>query len=164
MAMFVHLAAENVADAIGRNGIKRLRKSHIPEPGIYASPVVRNFFVSHQWLRELKRRGAGPLVGIYFRIPDEQHVWIAHYRQEHQRMSAAEASGLIMKMSEPEGFEVIVPRKIEAAEIHKIRRLPQVVGWRYYPGAHGRKPCGCPVCLRRGEYGSKKLREDYEAD
>lgn len=161
MAMFVHLAAEKVADSIRRNGINRLRKSDVPEPGIYASPVVRNFFVSHQWLRELKRRGSGPIVGVYFRIPDDQIVWVAHYRNAHQCMPAAEAAGVIMHAGEPEGFEVIVPRKIGASEIHRIRRLPQVIGWRYYPGAHGRKPCGCPYC-QRGQYGAKRLRDAFE--
>lgn len=162
MAMFVHLAPEKVADAIRRNGINRLRKSYVPEPGIYASPVVRNFFVSHQWLRELKRREAGPIVGVYFRIPDGQKVWVAHYRNAHQSMLATEAAGVIMHATQPEGFEIIIPRKIYATEIHKIRTLRQVLGWRYYPGAHGKKPCGCPYC-QRGEYGARKLREAYEA-
>jgi hypothetical protein len=160
MAMFVHLAPLKVADAIRRNGINRLRKNLVPEPGIYACPVVRNVYVSHQWLRELKRRGAGPIVGVYFRIPDDQAVWVAHYRNAHQCMSAAEAVGIIMHAAEPEGFEVIIPRKIDASEIHKIRTLRQVVGWRYFPGAHGNKPCGCPYC-QRAQYGAKKLRRAY---
>ena len=157
MAMFVHLAAANVSDAIRRSGIKRLRKANVPEPGIYAMPVVRNYFVSHQWLRELKRRNAGPIVGVYFRVADDELVWVAHYRNAHQKMSAAEASGLIMHADSPEGFEVIIPRKIEPAAIHRIRALRQIVGWRYFPGAHGRKPCGCPYC-QRGQFGGKKLR------
>jgi hypothetical protein len=78
-------------------------------------------------------------------------------------MSAAEAVGEIMHATNPEGFEVIFPRKIEASGIHKIRTLRQVIGWRYYPGAHGRKPCGCPYC-QRGEYGAEKLRKAYEAE
>lgn len=160
--MFVHLALQKSAPAIQRNGINRLRTMYVPEPGIYACPVVKNFFVSHQWLRELKRRGHGPIVGVYFRIPDDQRVWVAHYRDAHQEMSAAEAADVVMHAEAPEGFEVIVPRKIKANEIHKIRTLPQIVGWRYYPGAHGRKPCGCPYC-QQGQYGGKKLREAYES-
>jgi hypothetical protein len=161
MAMFVHLAPEKYAATIRRSGISRLRKAGVPEPGVFATPVARNFFVSHQWLRELKRRGAGPIIGVYFRLPDEQLVWVAHYRQAHQRMTAAEAVALFMHGESLEGFEVIVPRKVTAGEIHRIRRLPQVIGWRYYPGAHGKKPCGCPFC-QRGEYGGKKLRAEYE--
>ncbi len=162
MALFVHLAAAKTAEAIRRHGINRLRKANMPQPGIYAMPVLRNYFVSHQWLRELKRRNSGPIVGVYFRVPDNQVVWAAHYRDAHKSMSAAEASGLIMRADSPEGFEVIIPRKIEPAEIHRIRALSQVLGWRYYPGAHGRNPCGCPYC-QRGLYGSKKLRRAYDS-
>ena len=161
MAMFVHLAAQKDAPAIRRAGINRLRTAHVPQPGIYACPVVRNFFVSHQWLRELKRRNQGPIVGIYFRIPDEQLVWVAHYRNAHQQMTASQASGLFYKNDKAEGFEVIIPRKIQPAEIHRIRELPQIIGWRYFPGAHNKKPCGCEFC-QRGQYGAKMLREGYE--
>ena len=76
-------------------------------------------------------------------------------------MPAAEAAATIMSSESPEGFEVIIPRRIEPTEIHRVRPLPQVVGWRYYPQSHGRKPCGCPFC-QRGQYGGRKLREKYE--
>ena len=161
MAMFVHLAPEKYAAKIGRSGIARLRRVGVPEPGIFATPMARNFLISHQWLRELKRRGRGPIVGVYFRLPDDQPVWVAHYRQAHQQMKAAEASALFMHNESLEGYEVIVPRKINAGEIHRIRKLPQVVGWRYYPDAHGKRPCGCPFC-QRGDYGARKLRAEYE--
>ncbi|MGC4003291.1 MAG: hypothetical protein QM811_09210 [Pirellulales bacterium] len=91
-----------------------------------------------------------------------QSVWLARYRDAHRKMTAAEAVDVLLRATVPEGFEVIVPRKIDASEIHKIRRLPQVVGWRYWPGAHGRKPCGCDFC-QRGQYGAKKLRREYES-
>lgn len=56
--MFVHLAPESRIKLIQRNGIGRLRKPRGVLPGgIFAVPVTRNFFISHQWLRELKRRG-----------------------------------------------------------------------------------------------------------
>ena len=161
MAMFVHLADEKVAERIRRNGINRLRRAHIPEPGIFAVPVVRSFFVSHQWLRELKRRGAGSLVGIYFRIPDGEPVWMGHYGKQHRQMTAAAAVGAFFHARQAEGFEVIIPGRIAADEIHKIRELPQVVGWRYYPGAYGKAPCGCEFCQFR-QYGGRKLREAYE--
>jgi len=157
MTMFVHLARQKSAAAIRRNGINRLRTVFIPEPGIYAMPVLQNFYISHQWLRELKRFGTGPIVGVYFRIPDAQPVWMAHYRNSHKQMTAAEASGVLMHVKEPEGFEVIIPRKILATEIHRIRDLPQVIGWRYFPGSHGRRPCGCDYC-QRSQFGAKKIR------
>jgi hypothetical protein len=77
-------------------------------------------------------------------------------------MTAAEAAATILAAAHSEGFEVIIPRRIEPTEIHRTRELTQVVGWRYYPGSHGRRPCGCPFC-QRGEFGARRLREKYEA-
>ncbi|MCE9526602.1 MAG: hypothetical protein K8R36_11165 [Planctomycetales bacterium] len=160
MAMFVHLAPESRSALIERNGIRRLRKPFGDCPsGVFAVPVVRNFSVSHQWLRELKRQSAGPIVGVYFRIPDEEVVWTGHYNQNHQRMTAAESVAEFDDADDPQGWEVVIPRRIESHEIHKIRSLPQVVGWRYYPKAKGNKPfCPCKFCTR-GEYGAQKLRD-----
>jgi len=159
MAMFVHLTAEKNAKAILRNGISRLRR--VQPSGIFAMPVTRNFYVSHQWLRELKRRGQRAVVGIYFRIGDSEPVWVGHYNQPHQSMTAAQAQALIADQRTPEGYQVIVPRRINSNEIHRVRRLPQVVGWRYQPGAHGKKPCPCPICVR-GNYGARRIREKFE--
>jgi hypothetical protein len=161
MPMFVHLTQEKNIKAILRNGISRLRKQGGRPQGVYAMPVTRNFFVSHQWLRELMRRGPGAVAGVYFRIPDEEIVWVGHYNQSHQQMTAAEAAALMSGSENREGYEVIIPRRIGKTEIHRTRILPQVVGWRYYPGAHGRRPCGCPFC-QRGNYGARRLREEYE--
>ena len=77
-------------------------------------PVTRNFYVSHQWLRELKRRGQGVITGIYFRIPDDETVWVGHYDQAHQSMTAAEAAATILATEPSEGFEVIIPRRSHA--------------------------------------------------
>jgi hypothetical protein len=160
--MFVHLAPETASRAIKRGGIKPT-----PAPGslpasVFAMPVLPDFYVSHQWLRELKASGARTIVGVYFRIPDEEQVWVGHYNDNHQRMPASEAIGLVMHADQREGFEVLVPRKVDAREIHRIRHLPQVLGWRHYPGAHGDAPCGCPFCQRAGRPGSRRLRQRYD--
>ena len=110
--MFVHLAPEKRVKSILRNGISRLRKHKAGVQGVFAMPVMRNFFVSHQWLRELKRRGQGAIAGIYFRIPDDEIVWVGHYNQAHQSMTAAEAAATILAAEPSEGFEVIIPRRI----------------------------------------------------
>jgi hypothetical protein len=129
MAMFVHLTTDSRVQRIRRNGIARLSKAAGNSPaGVYAVPVTRNFYASHQWLRELKRRNQGPIVGVYFRVPDEQLVWVGHYGQPHRSVTAAEASDQFMNADDAAGWEVIVPRRIEAAEIHKSRALPQVIG------------------------------------
>lgn len=159
MPMFVHLAPESRVARIRRNGIGRLRKRRGEQPGgIFAVPVTRNFFVSHQWLRELKRRGQGAITAIYFRIADDEPVWVGHYGQAHRPMTAAEATAEFMSAENREGWEVIIPRRIADDEIHRVRSLPQVIGWRYYPGAKGRLPCTCRYCIR-GDYGAARLRE-----
>jgi len=159
MAMFVHLTAESRIPRILRSGIARLRKAVGKSPGgVYAVPVTRNFYASHQWLRELKRRNQGPIAGVYFRIPDEQPVWVGHYGQAHRLVTAAEAIAHFIAAGDPMGWEVIVPRRIEADEIHKARQLPQVIGWRFSPKAKGKPPfCTCKFCVG-GDYASAKLR------
>src|ERR1700722_11710479 len=138
MAMFVHLTTESRIPRIRRNGIARLRKvAGTSTAGVHAVPVTRNFYASHQWLIESMRRRQGPIAGIYFRVPDEQPVWIGHYGQAHRFVTAAEAVAQFTKADDPLGWEVVVPRRIEADEIHKTRRLPQVIGWRFFPAAKG---------------------------
>jgi hypothetical protein len=160
MAMFVHLAPESRIALIRRNGIRRLRRPRGDFPsGVFALPVTNNFYISHQWLRELKRRNQGSIAGVYFRIPDDEQVWVGHYGQGHRWMSAAEAVKEFIAAKDAQGWEVIVPRRIEADEIHRVRRLPQVVGWRYSPSAKGKPPfCTCKFCIQ-SEYGARKLRE-----
>lgn len=160
MAMFVHLAPESRTALIRRNGIRRLRRASGNLPGgVFAVPMTRNFYVSHQWLRELKRRNQGRIAGIYFRIPDEEGVWVGHYNQAHRWMSASEAVAEFTAAQDAQGWEVIIPRRIEASEIHKIRSVPQVIGWRFFPSAKGKPPfCTCKFCTR-GDFGARRLRE-----
>jgi hypothetical protein len=163
MAMFVHIAAEKHSERIRRGGLSKVRAAWGSFPGgVFAVPVTPNFFLTHQWLRELKRSNEGPLVGVYFRIPDDEQVWLGHYGQNHCWMSAAKAVAVFTNGKDLCGWEVVIPRRIGADELHRIRDLPQVVGWRYMPGAHGVKPCGCDYC-QRGQYGARRLRERYNA-
>jgi hypothetical protein len=160
MAMFVHLAPQSRVLQIRRSGIRRLRKATGNFPGgVFAIPVTRNFYVSHQWVRELKRRNQGPIAGIYFRIPDDEQVWVGHYNQAHRWMTAAEAVAEFLTVEDANGWEVVIPRRIEAREIHRTRQLPQVIGWRFFPNAKGKPPfCACKFCTR-GEFGAKRLRD-----
>ena len=139
--MFVHLAAESALARIRRYGIRRSRRGRGDVPrGLYAVPVTRNFFVSHQWLRELKRKGVGPIGGVYFRIGDDERVWVGNYGQAHREMTAAQAVSEFQAAEDREGWEVVIARRVEADEIHRIRLLPQVLGWRFSPGAKGTRP------------------------
>lgn len=188
MPVFVHLTSHRNVPSIRRGGIG-VRKMRIRAPGVYAMPVTRNFYVSHQWLRELKRAGGGTIVGVYFRVPDDEVVEVGHYDSPHVTMTAAEAVALLLAAEQrdpaaariedeklrrkrrrrreptlptsPEGYQVIVPRRIERSEIIRIAALPQVVGWRYRPGAHGQPPCVC-ICCSRGTYGIRKLLRAVE--
>ena len=132
MALFVHLAPENDSDSIRRSGIKTRRVRNVVRDGydriVFAMPVTNDFYVSHQWLRELKRSGQRTIVGVYFRIPDDQLVLVGHYNQAHTKMTACEAVGVVFNAEQPEGFEVIIPRKINAKEIHKINNLHRYSG------------------------------------
>lgn len=102
--MFVHLVLESRIDRMRRNGIRQSRRPSGQFPGgVFAVPVTRNFYVSHQWLRELKRRNAGPIAGVYFRIPDEERVWVGHYGQSHRWMTAAESVAVFMATASREG-------------------------------------------------------------
>jgi hypothetical protein len=159
MAMFVHLAPESRVALIKRNGIRRLRRARGDFPGgVFAIPITRNFYVSHQWLRELKRRNCGSIAGVYFRIPDHERVYVGHYNHAHRWMSAAEAVAEFMAAEDANGWEVVIPRRIEASEIHRARRLSQVIGWRFCPTAKGKPPfCTCKFCTR-GDYGARRLR------
>ncbi len=160
MAMFVHLSPMSRVPLIRRNGIGRARRAVGDFPGgVFAVPVTRNFYLSHQWLRELKRSNQGPIGGVYFRIPDGERVWVGHYRRAHRWVTAAEAVAAFDAAEDARGWEVVIPRRIEPGELHRVRALPQVVGWRYFPGSKGKPPfCACRFCTR-GEYGARRMRE-----
>jgi len=162
MTLFVHIAAKKDSRTIRRAGLKASPINDVIPYGIYAMPVVPNFYTSHQWVRELKRRGQRQMCGVYFRIPDGEEVWAGRYNQPHMRMAAAEAVALLMRLEDIQGYEIIIPHLIAAQAIVKIRDMPHI-GWRYFPSAHQRRPCGSPACLGRGEIKSRRLRKAYEA-
>lgn len=147
MVRFVHLTPEKNVDEILRSGITQLRRQDDHPKGIFAMPIARSFYISHQWLGELKERGHLLVAALYFRVPDSEFVWVGHYRHSHQRMTAAEAIAVFEREQRPEGFEVIIPRPIKPGQIHRIHHLARVFGWKRRPGkskqrsaALGRRP------------------------
>ncbi|MGC5013470.1 hypothetical protein ACLQ2R_22145 [Streptosporangium sp. DT93] len=161
MALFTHLTAEKNIRSVRRAGIRARSRGDDGPAGVYCLPIVPSYQFTHQWGRELRRGGRRTMVAVDFRIPDGEQVLVGHYRREPVRLSAAEAVALVAAHEDPRGGEVFVLRPIAAGEIHRVRAVNRVTGWRYMPNAHGVFPCPC--CLARGEYGGAILRRKAEA-
>ncbi len=152
MPVLVHLTAEKNVSSILRSGIRG-------ERGIYCMPVLPNYYISHQWLRELKRGDQRTIVGVYFRVKCDELTWVGRYNEPHSETTVGQAIKHIMSTEDGQGYELIIPRSIGPGEIQKVRHLPQVLGWRYMSKAHGTPPCPCPMCLPRGAMKSRKIRD-----
>lgn len=164
MPHLVHITAESEAKKIKRNGIRARRvRNWIAghERFVWAFPVLPSYTLTHQWARELKRYGRTALATVTFRLDDDEPVYARHYLDEAVPMTAAEAVGLAMRLQDPRGIEIVIPRRIEAGEIVRVAALPRAIGWRYYPAAkaENRWPCECPACMPRGEVKSRRYRE-----
>ena len=160
MAQFIHLADTKHRNLIGRNGIKRSRLGS-GERAVYAFPQTEDFVVSHQWMRELRRFRSLNMIAVKFRIPDAEPVTIGKFNETHIEVTAAEAIGIARLHDDPLGLEVKIPRGINPKEIMSFYTPEKVSGWRYYPKAKGRKPCGCRYC-QRGEPFSQRIREGFD--
>lgn len=159
MATFVHLTSAAAAPRIRRAGVRADSTGREGSRGVYCFPVLRSYTLTHQWLRELARHGTrGGTVAVHLRLDDAEPVTVGRYNRPPERVTAAEAVRRIAAMDDPRGWEVFVPRAVTAREVHRVRAVPQVAGWRYLPDAHGRAPCTCDGCRVRGEYGSRRLR------
>lgn len=126
--------------------------------------MLPSYTLTHRWLREPARFGGrGGLVAVHVRLGDDQHVLVGHYtdrtRDARSTVPAAEAVRRIAAPDDPRGWEMFVSRAIRPRVVHRIRTVPPVVGRRYWPDAHGVRPCTCFGCRVRGEYGARRLRE-----
>ncbi|MGW1192284.1 HEAT repeat domain-containing protein [Streptomyces sp. NPDC002559] len=162
MAMFVHLTPSANAARVRRSGIRAESHGRAPSlpRGVYCFPVLPSYTLTHQWLRELARRG-GPrgLVAVHVRLPDDEPVTVGRYHRDPLTTTAADAVRRVSATPDPRGWEVFVPRAVTSREVHRIRAVSQVTGWRYFPGSNGKTPCTCFGCRVRGEYGSQRLRQ-----
>lgn len=160
MVSFIHIADKKNEQAILKTGIvARKRRSGLR--GVYAMPVVPNFAKTHQWAREIKRRGVRTLICVQFRVPDEERVLIGKYNGEKLELSAAEALSAVLNHADPMGLEIIIPRKISTNEISRTYVAPRLVGWRFSPNAKGNPPfCRCKWCNRGEIRASRIIRED----
>jgi hypothetical protein len=161
MATFVHIADERMARRILRGGIRATEfgtRTDAPLRGVFCVPVVANFQMTFQWLRELKRSGHRSACGVQFRIDDTEAVFVGYYSELPKPMTAAQSVALFLQTEDPRGLQVVVPRTIGAHEITRIRGIPQVVGWRFYPAAKGRPP----LWPRAGDIKASRLRRKVD--
>ena len=163
MARFIHLTDERLLARIKRTGISRSRWGSKLRC-VYGMPVLPDFQVSHQWLRELKNRGIRTIGAIQFTVGDEEEVLVGRFSEEPVAVTAAQAIKVFRDHLTGMGLQVLIPRRIEAREVSRAYVPPQVVGWRHYPEAHGKPPfCGCEFC-QRGLIKNRKIREKYEKE
>jgi len=138
----VHLTAEKNVKQILWVGIKAQVGGINGVKGVYCMPILQNYYVSHQWLREL-RQGSGrrqmAMIAIDFRMDSKEIVLVGHYAQPHVETTVAQAIQVITAAQDPMGFEIFLPRSVKPEEIHKVRTVAQVIGWRYSPAAKGAK-------------------------
>jgi hypothetical protein len=161
MARYVHLTDEKNVNAILKNGVKT-SKIHYEKPinAVFCMPIIDDFYATHQWLREMKRRrSGGEIIAVYFKIPDSETVYCGKYTEKPQSVEAREAREIFMNLEDKMGFQVVIKRKILKNEISKIKRLPQITGWRYFPKSHDKKPCFCPACLSKGSFNSSAMKK-----
>lgn len=164
MAEFVHVTTARAARRIERSGIAARSHGRAGGRGVYCMPVLPSFTLTYQWIRELRRWQPGVLAAVHLRLPDDEPVTVGRYGAPPCRSTAAQAVAIVRALDDPRGYEVFVPRAITAAEVRRVRDVPQGVGWRYLPAAHGRRPCPCPVCLQRGTYKVARLRRRLPYD
>jgi len=144
MPILVHLTDERESKKILNAGIKIGKYAR----GVYCMPVLPNFYITHQWLREMKRGGAKTFVAVYFRLKSSELVFSGKFGKPHRHIPLGEAIKEIMELEDPLGYELIIDRKINPTEISKIKHLPQTIGWRFWPESKGKKPCNCEFCLK----------------
>ena len=162
MASLLHLTAARNAARIRRAGIAAASVSRTGVRGVYCSALLPSFTLSHQWARELVQGRGRVLAAVHLKVPDDEPVTVGHYSGEGLReCAAAQAVALIAGLDDSRGWEIFLARAVAAREVHAIRPLARPVGWRYFPGAHGRRPCTCLVCLGPGQYGARSIRRKY---
>ena len=161
MPQLIHLTDERLLKRLEKSGI-RTHTWGKKIAGVHATPVMIDFQVSHQWVRELKRRGIRTMGAVQFKIPDKEKVLVGRYNEEPLSVTAAQAVKVFMEHATGLGLEILVLRRIEPKEITRTYVPNQIVGWRYFPDAHGKRPCGCDYC-QRGSIKNRKLQEKYKA-
>lgn len=161
MTQFIHLADARQIASIRRKGIKAIRIRGEKYRGFYCTPVSRSGFRTHQWLRELKRRGIKTYEAVQFYLPAKTEVYIGRFAKDHLKITASQALRIFEEHEDGLGLEVIVPMSLDASEIRRIYEPNPVSGWRYFPEAKGKPPfCRCEWCNRGTIKARRLIREE----
>jgi hypothetical protein len=155
MTRLVHITTEAASRRITRAGTR---------PGLFTMAVLPSFTLTHQWVRELRRFHAGVLVAVDLTVPGTVPVTVGRYGRPRSGMPASEATGLLRSLDDPRGYEIVVPAALPSSSVVRVRAVPQGVGWRHLPDAHGRPPCACPGCLQPGRPGVARLKRRLGPD
>lgn len=153
---FVQLAPASEERTIARSGLSGAKANVYTGPSdftplrkaVFAMPVVGDFWTTYQWLRELRRSHDDRMIAVYFRVSDDEPVYVGRYNEPHHATSASEAARWVM--AHPAGAEVIVPRSVGRKEVLRIKNLTQLVGWAEVPEPDERTRCLCQACVPRG--------------
>jgi len=157
MTQFVHFTDSKTVDRVARRGILAIKTQLDGVRGCYCTPVLQDYFRTHQWLRELKRRGCQSMHAVQFNLAPETRVWVGRYDEEHLDVTAAEAAAIFAQHANGLGLEVVVPHGVPKSAIGRVYLPSQVLGWRYSPEAKGKPPfCGCRYC-NRGEINAYRV-------
>jgi len=155
MATFMRIIDGREADHVASHGMSLSRMGD-GRRALYCFPVLRDFAMTHQWSRELRRSGKRHLACVQFRIPDQDAVLIGTYNGEKLTMEAAAAVATVIAHQQPIGLEVLVLASVKPSQIMRVYPAPRLVGWRYHPKAKGTRPCHCSYC-NRGEIRAQRL-------
>lgn len=155
MPRLVHLAPEGRRRAIERNGI-RAEEAHVWDGkngvkvprAVYAMPIVPDFSVTYQWLRELRRFHRERMIAVHFVVPSDEEVLVGRYNKPHEKVPLGVAVRRVL--DEPAGNELILLRGIRRKELALVRELTQLVGWTETPEAGAAFDCLCASCVAPG--------------
>lgn len=93
--------------------------------------------------------------GVYVSPQVENYV-VAHQWMRELRRRAGKIM-LAARIRIPDDEPVLLGRFNEEHLSVTAAEAIGIVGWRYYPKAHGKKPCACLYC-QRGEPFSRRLK------
>lgn len=169
MPRLVHLAPESRRKAIERSGIRASAalvvagssaRTRVPR-AVYAMPVLLDFSVSYQWLRELRRWHGERMIAVHFVVPSDEPVLVGRYDAPHEALPLRDAIRRVL--AAPMGSELVLTRAIRAREVVGIRDVTQLVGWTEVPEPGGAFDCLCAACVAPGTRDlARRVRAAYE--